>query len=183
MTFNRKPPTAYLKFSNLWVKGKGISKNFKWLALEMLFSRQIVEILTSTASVTNEAQLDRLNSASRSMKGPVIGLVGELQEFVPANLFGALLERHLVDMLANKYVYQYGFMSASGGQDSVYIEASDFRLEKRLIPQLTVYLGQLDAVFLGIELLSIVLIWWLEGDVQHALAAVGVLEFLKRFKP
>ncbi|HDS1692205.1 TPA: hypothetical protein QEM72_002709 [Pseudomonas putida] len=183
MRFTPKPADAYIPITRLWVKGASILDNVRWLSLELVFSKQIVGIMTNTASVTDEKMIGSLGDLSGGNKPPVIGMEGGLEKFLPANLFGRLAEAKLVEMLIAKYCAQYGFIKPSREHHGIYTEPQIYRFNKDSATNLTVYLGQLDAIYLGVEILITAGSWMVTNHAIAALAIVGALEMLRRFKP
>lgn len=182
MHFKPKPENAYIKMTNLWVGDASIRKNLQWLFLEALFSKQIISIMSNTASVADEKAFQALGHISGG-GSPTIGLEAGLEEFLPANFLGKKLERQLVEMLEMKYVRRYGFIYPSKIEVGPAEGGPSYRMNKNIAQHFTVYLGQLDFAYFCLEAIATIGAWTISNHGLATVAVIAAFEFVRRFKP
>ncbi|CAG8870718.1 hypothetical protein [Pseudomonas fluorescens] len=190
MKFKQKDQAEYIPLSILWSKRFGLFLNIKYLALEAIFAKQIIQLMSNTSSVAEEDKIGGFRDASKGNNGTIIGQVSGVEKFIPSSLMTKFAEHALVGLLVNKYAGHYKFLIKSDG--TVYcptnIEEEDdvsetlFRVNKEMSHQLVSYVGKIDFLFLSLETLSVTASWLLTNKVEVALLVAGVFEFIRRFK-
>lgn len=189
MKFKQKDRSEYIPLSILWNKNFGIITNLKYLALEAIFAKQLIQLMANTSSVAEEEKIGALGNLSGGNSAPAIGQVSGVEKFIPPSYMTKIAEHALVELLANKYAGHYKFLIKSDGteylpnnQELEDLSETLFRVNKGLSHQLGSYVGKIDFMFLIIETLSVTVAWLLTNKTEAALLVAGVFEFIRRFK-
>lgn len=189
MKFKQKDQNEYMPLSILWSKHFSVISNLKYLILEAIFAKQLIQLMTNTSSVAEEAKIGALGELSGGNNAPAIGQVSSIEKFIPPSLMTKIAEHALVELLVKKYAGHYKFLIKPDGTEylSINQETEDlsetlFRVNKRLSHQLGPYVGKIDFLFLIIETFSVTAAWLLTNKAEAALLVAGAFEFIRRFK-
>ncbi len=189
MKFKRKDKSEYIPISILWNKSFGVISNLKYLALEAIFAKQLIQLMANTSSVAEEEKIGALGSLSGGNKAPAIGQISGIEKFIPPSYMTKIAEHALAELLVKKYAGHYKFLIKSDGteytadnQETEDISETLFRVNKGNSHQFGSYVGKIDFLFLIIETLSVTILWLLTNKVEVTLLVAGVFEFIRRFK-
>lgn len=117
MKFKQKEQSEYIPLSVLWNKRFGVVSNLKYLALELIFSKQLIQLMTNTSSVAEEDKIGALAELSGGHSAPAIGQVSSIEKFIPPSLMTKIAEHALVELLVKKYAEHYKFLIRSDGTE------------------------------------------------------------------
>jgi len=190
---DKKEKRDYVPFTILWHPSIGILINIKLLILEVLFSKQILQLIVNTASVPFNQPESENNSRSRananSWKGDN-GLVAKLPKFLPGTILTKLLEKQLIDVLYYKYWECYRFLEKSKSSASsdetnsncVDINSVNYRVNKDKLDQIVTYSGKLEAIWLTLEIIAASITYLVTHSLEVTILITAILEFIKRFR-
>lgn len=187
--FKPKDATEYIPLSIIWKKEFGLAKNIKYILLELIFSKQIIHLMSNTSSMAEEDKIGALGDLNAAYQGTIIGQVSRIEKFIPASLMTKIAEPQLVELLAIKFAGHYNFLILSDGtkyypnnQADIDLTALDFRVNKDLSHQLTSYTGKIDFIFLSFETVSVATAWCLTQSLEFSLFAAGIFEISRRLR-
>lgn len=189
MKFKRKSRDEYIPLSVLWGRHFGVLENIKFLTLEMLFAKQLIQLMSNTSANAKEEEIGALAELSGGNKPPAIGQVSGVEKFIPSSLMTKIVEPLLAELLIKKYASHYGFLVTSDGEP--YITPEDgpidvtntlFRVNKSISHQFVSYIGKIEFIFLMIESISVAGIWLATHRLEYAIMVAGIFEFIRRFK-
>lgn len=188
--FEPKPESDYVSITKLWAPTLSVTKNIKYLIIEVFFGAQITELLSDTSSVqlTKAGTISSLETSKADN-----GFIGKLSKFIPPSLMTKILERQLCEMLYDKYFTSYGFLINSEAnllpsgserpkEEPSYSDSTMFRLNKLMTTQLAAYRGKLNFIWTITETFVATLTWISTNSLEITLLLTGLVELMKRFR-
>lgn len=192
--YKNKDIADFVPIYELYCSKIGLLDNFKLIFLELIFSKQIINILRDTASAPlSQPEVksgSRSYANSQSWKGDN-GLVSDIAKFLPGTLMTKLFQNALIDMIYWKFYICYGLLVLSNEHDESEIKSQDdtidisdfkFRVNKDKLDQLTPYTGKLEAIWIGLEVFFASVSYLCTNSLEVTLLITASLEFIKRFK-
>lgn len=199
VTYRKRSKEAIKPLSILWSKNLSVLSNIKFLALEMLFAKNITQVMLDTASMPfNEPDADtpsKSRANADSWRGDS-GYITPIANFLPATLFAHLLEKHLIDLLYHKYSNTYNFLIPGRTTASYFtsishigdktiehdISAVNYRVNKDFLPEISAYCSKIEALWLTTETFVALTSYAYSNSIELALFLTGILELIKRLR-
>jgi len=141
--------------------------------LEAYLGEQLLELLLSLASYTENSQFDGFLQAGSH------GFKAGLEQFIPATLINKVLKKYILELLELKYLKHYGVLRLADRKvdDPVTYEVNPEKLF--LLTELRL---SYNTIWVSINLLIDIIVFFCSGSLAAALASGAFIEFLRRFK-